>query len=158
MSDNTPQFNTDAQRRALDVMSAKLLDNLNTMIAEQEARVQEFSRQQTEAAKLSATPEQWYQTSTPAPKPQPKLTITYTNGGKTEEVPPPLPQARTRSVTPPPAAAQKKKAPEQPFRIPRPSLNRPVPTAKGEEKDGSIGCGSIAVIVTIIIILLRACS
>lgn len=180
MSDEEiPSVNTEEQRRALDVMSARLLDNLNSMIAEQEARVQEFSRQQSSLSPLPM-PEM---TPVVAPVPQQQVvqpqapvrtrpqTPVYEQakpiGAETyakmerhapaetsEPVPPPI----RRSVTPPPASPQKKKAQEQSYRIPRPSLNRPTPAAKGDGKENSVGCGKIAVICTIIIILLRACS
>lgn len=152
MNEEQPQFNTDAQRRALDVMSAKLLDNLNTMIAEQEARVKDFSLQAP--ANSSAEPGTWFRSDTQEAKPSQDLVITYSDGANRGEVPHP----RKKSVTPPPIPAQKKKAPEQTYRIPRPSLNRPTPVSKGDEKENSVGCGKIAVIVVIIIILLRACS
>lgn len=164
MNEEQPQVNTDAQRRALDVMSAQLLDNLNTMIAEQEARVQEFSRQQNS---LSPQPmEEMTPVLPPTPQTLPTSSVTpkadVTPEAKTwEQIPvtpvAPEPPAR-RSVTPPPIHAQKKKAPEQQYRIPRPSLNRPIPTDKEDEKKNSVGCGKIAVFIVIIIILLRACS
>lgn len=152
MNEEQPQVNTDAQRRALDVMSAQLLDNLNTMIAEQEARVQEFSRQQNSLSPLPA-PES-------APMVQPQASQPP---APSEQVWHPTPEAKKnqperRTVTPPPIHAQKKKAPEQQYRIPRPSLNRPIPTDKEDEKENSVGCGKIAVFIVIIIILLRACS
>lgn len=151
MNEEQPQVNTDAQRRALDVMSAQLLDNLNTMIAEQEARVQDFSKQQNSLSPLPM-PE-----NTPTvPQQTPQVPV------PTKPVWHPTPEAvkaqpERRSVTPPPLK-QQKKAPEQTFRIPRPTLNRPTPAAKGDDKENSVGCGKMAVLIVVIIILLRACS
>lgn len=163
MNEEEPQVNTDAQRRALDVMSAQLLDNLNTMIAEQEARVQEFSRQQSSLSPLPM------EEMTPVLPPTPQTISTHSVTPKAditpdakawEQIPvtPVVPEKPARrSVTPPPLHAQKKKAPEQPYRIPRPSLNRPIPTGKDNEKENSVGCGKMAVLIVIILIVLRAC-
>lgn len=152
MNEEQPQVNTDAQRRALDVMSARLLDNLNTMIAEQEARVQEFSRQQNS---LSPLPQQ---ESAPAvQQPAPSSPV------QTEHVSPAAPKTAStaprhaRSVTPPPIKA--KKQPQPHHNVPKPPLPKGPVVINGEEKkESSVGCGPIAVIVVIIIILLRACS
>lgn len=153
MNEEHPQFNTDDQRRALDVMSAKLLDNLNTMIAEQEARVQEFSLQVPAAS--SPKPEQWQHADKPAQdaRPATEPVITYSSGSHKGVIPHPT----KSSVTPPPVKPQKK-VPQQSYRIPRPSQNPPISPSKKDEKENSVGCGKIAVICTIIIILLRACS
>lgn len=174
-----PSVNTDEQRRALDVMSAKLLDNLNSMIAEQEARVQEFSRQQSSLSPLPmpeivpvvapvpqqqvVQPQAPVRTRPQTPSYEQAKPIGAETYAKMERHAPtetaePAPPPIHRSVTPPPLSSHKKKAAEQTYRIPRPSLNRPAPTAKGDGKENSVGCGKIAVFVVIIIILLRACS
>lgn len=171
--EEAPSVNTDEQRRALDVMSAKLLDNLNSMIAEQEARVQEFSLQQSSLSPLPM-PEM---TPVVAPVPQQAPVRTRPQTPVSEQAKPigaetyakmerhapaettaPTPPPLHRSVTPPPLSSQKRKAAEQTYRIPRPSLNRPTPAAKGDGKENSVGCGKLAVLVVIVIILLRACS
>lgn len=177
--EEVPSVNTDEQRRALDVMSAKLLDKLNSMIAEQEARVQEFSLQQSSLSPLPmpemtpvvapVPPQQVVQPQAPvrtlpqtpvSEQAKPIGAETYAKMERhapvetTAPTPPPL----HRSVTPPPLSSQKKKAAEQTYRIPRPTLNRPAPAAKGDSKENSVGCGKLAVLVVIVIILLRACS
>lgn len=151
MNEEQPQVNTDAQRRALDVMSAQLLDNLNTMIAEQEARVQEFSRQQNSLSPLPS-PES-------APMVQPQASQPP---APSEQVWHPTPEAKKnqperRTVTPPPIKA--KKLPQPHYNVPKPPLPK-VSAAMNEEekKESSVGCGSIAVIIVVIVILLRACS
>lgn len=154
----THEFNIETQRRALDHMSGQLLDKLNAMIAVQDARVKEFSLQ--EPAKTSAEPEHWFHTNTPEAKPSQELVISYSDGGRRGEVPNP----RKKSVTPPPVTPR----PSQPTAKPRPARQTPppirsnhnIPTVpkNGDKKESSVGCGTVAVIVTIIIILLRACS
>lgn len=142
-----PEVSTENQRRELDIMSAQLLDKLNTMIAEQEARVQEFARQYPNApvpsaSDISTTPE-------PRAPRQPRET----------EFRPPT-QRPMRSVTPPRPAAMKRPATETQPILPKsapPLPAAPAAPAKGKEEN-SIGCGPLIVIICIIIILMRCCS
>lgn len=143
----SPEVSTESQRRELDIMSAQLLDKLNTMIAEQEVRVQEFARQYPNApipsaSDISTTPE-------PRAPRQPRET----------EFRQPTPQPM-RSVTPPRPAAMKRPNPEPQPILPKsapPLPATPVAPTKGKEENG-IGCGPLIVIISIIIILMRCCS
>lgn len=176
MNKNEPSVSTESQRRELDLMSARLLDNLNSMIAEQEARVQEFSLQQPNT---KATPTSWNSKQQPA-LPKTPLTITYSNGGHTGVVPDPrnkAPESATTqksqqgvyrdlsaqatakrgSVTPPPIK-QTPKTPNTTHRVPTPPLPRNTPLDKATKDESSVGCGTIAVIGAVIFLLLRACS
>lgn len=161
-----PTFNTENQRRALDRMSADLLDKLNTMITEQEQRVQDFSLQQNS---LSPRPMKMEEpgiartvTSFPQAKPlktnlsappTDELVISYDDGINKGDIPHP----RKRSVTPPPIKARKQPQPH--YNVPRPPLPKgAMPMDEQEKKDSAVGCGTIAFAVFVIIMLLRACS
>lgn len=156
MNEEAPQFNTDAQRRALDVMSARLLDNLNTMIAEQEARVQEFSRQQNSLSPLPT--EEMTPVLPPTQQPSPAqnkraAVKTWEPSPAAPDAPPPV----RRSVTPPPVKS--KKLPQPHYNVPKPPLPKGTAAMDGDEKkEASFGCGSLSVAIVVIIILLRACS
>lgn len=155
MENNEPTFSTEAQRRELDIMSAKLLDNLNTMIAEQEARVQEFSLQQPPSLQSTPEPVRWQRTDSPVPTlAQNERTVIAPQRETTREVPPP----RKHSVTPPPAAAPKKTT-QRMYQAP-PPLPRSAgkPAARGEKKkESSVGCGTIALGLLILSVLMKAC-
>lgn len=134
------EVSTEAQRQALDVMSAELVNKLNLMIEEQNARVQAFATQYPDAAPPAAA------TSWEAPQPAPAV---YR--------PAPAP---TRSVTPPPAAKQHPEPPQpaaKPHAATPPPIRPKSPAAKAKEEN-SIGCGPLVVIIAIIVILLRCCS
>lgn len=157
-------FNTEAQRRELDRMSAELLDKLNYMIAEQEARVQEFSLRQVDAPQPSPTPMQWTRAAeTQAAPPQPSPAVSYSTGGKHAEDPAP----RKRTVTPPPAKQQQNRQPAKQqqnrqtptYQAPPPLPHRSTPSAaKGKDKkESSVGCGTIALVIIIISVLMKAC-
>lgn len=176
MNETEPSVSTESQRRELDIMSARLLDNLNRMIAEQEARVQEFSLQQPNT---EATPVSWNSEQQPAQKQAP-LTITYSDGAHTGVVPAPRRKesassatqksqqavyrdlsarstAKRGSVTPPPGK-QTAKVPPPTYRVPTPPLPRNTSIDKATKNESSVGCGTMAVIGAIIFLLLRACS
>ncbi len=53
---HTPEVSTEAARQALDAMSEELLQKLNHMIEEQDARVQEFAVQNPSLSSLPVTP------------------------------------------------------------------------------------------------------
>lgn len=160
-----PTFNTENQRRALDLMSADLLDKLNTMIAEQEQRVQEFSLQQnslsprpmeTEKPGIARTVNHFPHTkplkTNTGTSASDELVISYDDGVHKGEVPPP----GKRSVTPPPIKTRKQPQPH--YNVPRPPLPKGVPMGESEKKESAVGCGTIAFGVFVIIMLLRACS
>lgn len=148
MNDEGPTVNTDAQRQALDRMSAELLDKLNTMIAEQEARVQEFSLQQNSLSPLPRTEPR------PDVKPagQPSPTIPEP---KWEQPAHPVPP-RPRSVTPPPTKPKRNQ--QRTNQTPPPVPRQAAPPAKaGDKQESSIGCGTIAIALIVISMLVRAC-
>lgn len=176
MNETEPSVSTESQRRELDLMSARLLDNLNSMIAEQEARVQEFSLQQPNT---EATPASWNSGQQAAREVKP-MTIVYSDGAHTGVVPNPRSKtpapattqksqqtvyrdlstqatAKRGSVTPPPIK-QTPKTPNTTHRVPTPPLPRNTPLDKATKNESSVGCGTIAVIGAIIFLLLRACS
>lgn len=135
--DNKPEeqeVSTEAQRQALDAMSADLVSKLNRMIEEQNARVQEFATQYPQAAATESEPVTYH-----APRPEP-----------------PRP---THSVTPPPAV---KPSPEAPPPA-RPQRHVPAAKTKSTPPDAgkgenSIGCGKLVFIIAVIVILLRCCN
>lgn len=143
---------TEAQRKALEEMSQQLLDRLNSMVDQQEARAREFAER---THSLSSLPEQVQLPSTPdigspqepsiappAPAPAAK---------KAQHVPPP-PQAR-RVDTAPRAAAPAEPAQPRVVKTPK----RPA-AAKNQEEDSKVGLGTLVTIGGIIFVLLRSCS
>lgn len=143
--DNTPneqEVSTEAQRQALDAMSGELLDKLNRMIEEQNARVQDFATQYPQAAAPAPEPVTYH-----APQPEPPTEQPAEQPRPTHSVTPP-PAAKPRAATPPPV---------------RPQQHTPTakagPAAPAKDKDeNSIGCGKLVVIIAIIVILLRCCN
>lgn len=139
--DDTPneqEVSTESQRQALDAMSSELVDKLNRMIEEQNARVRAFATQYPQQAAPAPEPVTYH-----APQPEPPA-----------EQPRPM-----HSVTPPPAAKPRTEAPPPV----RPQQHAPAakvkPAAPAKDKDeNSIGCGKLVVIIAIIVILLRCCN
>lgn len=161
MSENTPNDvdGTEAQRQALEDMSNVLLNRLNTMVAEQEARAAEFA---TRTHSLSALPEiPLPNVSAPptlAPVPEPPQS--------TPKPPAPAPAATPApEATPAPAAAPAPvQAPplvlkrQQPATPPTP-VRRPTRIPQQQQEDtGNFGAGLLIFIAMIIFGLLRCCS
>lgn len=146
-SSTEQNVSTEAQRQALDAMSAELVGKLNCMIAEQNARVQTFASQYPDAPVSSAplVEESSYRApQAPAPQPAPVAPL-----------PTPRPQ---RSVTPPPTAKPHTETPP-PIRPQKPPVAKGKAAAPAKDKsENSIGCGPLIVIIAIIVILLRCCS
>lgn len=143
---------TEAQRKALEEMSQQLLDRLNSMVDQQEARAREFAER---THSLSSLPEKVQLPSTPdictpqepsiaPPTPAPAAK-------KAQHVPPP-PQAR-RVDTAPRAAAPAEPAQPRVVKTPK----RPA-AAKNQEEDSKVGLGTLVTIGGIIFVLLRSCS
>lgn len=143
--DNTPEeqeVSTEAQRQALDAMSGELVDKLNHMIEEQNARVQAFATQYPQqAAALQERLQQQEADAPTTPAPLPPAAPPATCPSHVS--PPPHKQTRATAPEPAPAAPQPRRAP-QPKQEP--------------EKEGSIGCGKLVFIIAVIVILLRCCN
>lgn len=146
---------TEAQRKALEEMSQQLLDRLNSMVDQQEARAREFAErthslsslpEQVQLPQMPSTPDsrspQEPSIAPPTPAPAAK---------KAQHVPPP-PQAR-RVDTTPRAAAPAEPAQPRVVRTPK----RPA-AAKNQEEDSKVGLGTLVTIGGIIFVLLRSCS
>ena len=132
----------EQQRKALEEMSQRLLDKLDAMVAEQEARAKEFAErshslsslpQGISLPELPSVPQQ----SVPTPAPA------------VQALPPAQP--KQKSVTPPPAAPQQKAASAPP------PVHRPVPKAEAPS-EGSISVGTLVLIGAGVFLLLRSCS
>ncbi|MCQ2365476.1 MAG: hypothetical protein MJ051_08010 [Akkermansia sp.] len=143
---------TEAQRQALDAMSADLISKLNSMIEEQNARVQTFATQYPQQAEQmqEQMQQQTAPTPAPAPAPQPEApqpeTVAYRQTPRLQKSVTPPPVAKPRTETPPPVRMQH--APAKP---------KTVAPAKGKD-ESSIGCGKLIVIIAVIVILLRCCN
>lgn len=125
---------TEAQRLALEAMSAQLVHKLNAMIAEQEARTRAFAEQHHTRIELPQQPGQIAPAPTaPLPKPPPA---------------PRPPSPRQEYTWSPPDEP----ADEQPLRI-----GPKKQTAKPEEEN-NIGMGMVIFALIGIVILLRSCS
>lgn len=170
------EVTTEPQRLALEAMSRDLVEKLNTMVAEQEQRARDFAAHQHSLSSLPAqmTPEltRLEMPEAPSiPQLQPEAP-TATRGVKarmgTQQAPPP-PQAKKASTNTnapklPPVPAQKAHAQQgewQPYgpqsQAERNSSPYRMPTIirePKEKKEGTIGAGTISVIIFIILILL----
>ena len=149
-----PEVSTEAQRQALDAMSEELVQKLNRMIEEQDARVKAFAVQNPSLSSLPVTPD-------PIVLPQ---------------VPPQQPQKPSVPNVPKPAAitteqvldeydrqwAKEKR--EQPLQTPPvPALSRPKPkrqrqVAPNQDEKQSPNIGSWVFFIVIVLIILRACT
>lgn len=174
---NIPEVSTEAQRQALDAMSDDLVRKLNAMIAEQDARVQEFAKL---THSLSAQPEIPQSLQVPL-APQPISTAPV----EVMEPSAPLPrvpqqpqrQQATRVPQPPrppqqaprtPADAVQqamekmretveKNLPAVPKSSPAPKRTpKQAPATKEKKKEGC--SGHVIFIIIVIVIILRACS
>lgn len=152
------EVSTEPQRRALEAMSQDLVDKLNAMVAEQERRAHEFARQQHS---LSALPTQTLPelnapipTALPQvqPQQQPPAGIkarmnqpAITNGPAL----PPTPQATARHHTT--HDYQWDTGSDEPKRYKMPTIIR---EPEQDKKEGTIGAGTISIIIFIIIVLI----
>lgn len=137
----------DSQREALEEMSQALLDKLNAMVVEQEARAQEFAAR---SHSLSSLPQQPSPQSIPMPEPEPQ---------PVQE--PPAAASRSSSVKVPPLVRQVQQAVESlpPHRrrasSPAPKSPRP---AKPKAEEGGINVGALVLIGVVLFIFLRSCN
>lgn len=155
-----PEVSTEAQRQALDAMSEELVQKLNRMIEEQDARVKEFAVQNPSLSSLPATPEPIALPRQAAPKqpaqpqlpsvPKPPAAVTSTVEEKLDEY--------DRQW-----AREKREQPAQPQPPPVPAVTRPKPkrqrqiSPNPEEKQGP-NIGSWISFIVVVLIILRACT
>ena len=135
-----PEVSTEAQRQALDAMSEELVQKLNRMIEEQDARVREFAVQNPSLSSLPATPD-------PIVLPQREL-----------------PQVPQKPVVAKPAALPAEPVPvERPFpNPPVPAPSRPKPKRQRQvapnQEEKSSNIGSWVFFIVVVLIILRACT
>ena len=153
-----PEVSTEAQRQALDAMSEELVQKLNRMIEEQDARVKEFAVQNPSLSSLPATPDPIALPRQAAPQqpaqpqlpsvPKPSSAVTPTVEEKLDEY--------DRQW-----AREKREQPAQP--PPVPAVTRPKPkrqrqiSPNPEEKQGP-NIGSWIFFIVVVLIILRACT
>ena len=131
---------TEAQRLALEAMSAELVHKLNIMIQEQEKRAREFAALHHSTLPTPAVPV-LTQPQSPAPIPEPAK-----------------PSPVYAPVTPPPPATRKPQvtAPEW---DPPVKHSKPRSAAKKEQpEEGNIGMGIVIFALVGIIMLIRSCT
>ena len=158
------EVTTEPQRQALEAMSHDLVIKLNAMVAEQERRAQEFAAQQHSLSALPSftlpeiTPPTIQQQAIPYPDTQPVTQETavrgqkarlgtpqsITNGPRLPQVPQSAPQRQNRTAWNEPAPAPRQKEYKMPTIIRE---------ASEEKKEGSIGAGTISIIIFIIFVL-----
>ena len=153
-----PEVSTEAQRQALDAMSEELVQKLNRMIEEQDARVKEFAVQNPSLSSLPATPEPIALPRQAAPKqpaqpqlpsvPKPSSAVTPTVEEKLDEYDRQWAREKREQTTQPP---------------PVPAVTRPKPkrqrqiSPNPEEKQGP-NIGSWIFFIVVVLIILRACT
>ncbi|MBE6418636.1 MAG: hypothetical protein E7031_00735 [Akkermansiaceae bacterium] len=148
------QVTTEPQRQALEAMSEELVRKLNLMVAEQNARAQEFANQQHS---LSALPvQQPQQVKTPNfVQHQPKVESCISNYQKRQPAQPIQPP-----VTPPQMDFWQEPVPHKSQHKPNRPSQRKQPTIIQQNKEEE-GVSATTVIVILLIafsILSRACS
>lgn len=153
MNEQEPDFNLKAQRRALDKMSAELTRKLEQMILEQDARVAEFNATNTQQAQLTAP----YSAKLPA-EPAPVYETPHSTA--TEQPLYTQPTLRKQKhVTPPPVkSAAHTPERQQPPIAPPPLPTRATPKSTKDETNNSVGCGTMGVVLLILVFIIRSCS
>ena len=153
-----PEVSTEAQRQALDTMSEELVQKLNRMIEEQDARVKEFAVQNPSLSSLPATPEPIALPRQAAPKqpahpqlpsvPKPSSAVTPTVEEKLDEYDRQWArEKREQTAQPPPVPAVTR---------PKPKRQRQI-SPNPEEKQGP-NIGSWVFFIVVVLIILRACT
>lgn len=147
MPDNTPD--TGQQRRALEEMSQSLLQSLDAMVAEQEARAAEFA-QRTHS--LSPLPKSPAPVAEMEPQPLQVERPRCVQAPPAKKVPPPpMRAAQAPSASP----APEKRAYAEPVKWQEPRSLRPV---KQEEENSRFVTGVIVFILATLSFIIRACS
>lgn len=146
-----PEVSTEAQRQALDAMSEELVQKLNRMIEEQDARVKAFAVQNPSLSSLPVTPDPIVLPQVP-PQQQKRPSVTKPAAITTEQV---LDEYDRQWA---------KEKREQPLQNPPvPALSRPKPkrqrqVAPNQDEKQSPNIGSWAFFIVIVLIILRACT
>ncbi len=149
-----PEVSTEAQRQALDTMSEELVQKLNRMIEEQDARVKEFAVQNPSLSSLPVTPDPIV---LPHPAMQPQQpSVPKPAAIAAEQLPEEYqrPQAKERRVEMPEKPRQTPPVPE--LKRPKPKRQRQV--APNQEEKQSSGIGSWIFFIVVVLIILRACT
>ncbi len=154
-----PEVSTEAQRQALDAMSEELVQKLNRMIEEQDARVKEFAVQNPSLSSLPATPDPIALPRQAAPKQpaQPQLPSVPKPTAVTPTVEEKLDEYDRQW------AREKRGQTAQPQPPPVPAVTRPKPkrqrqiSPNPEEKQGP-NIGSWIFFIVVVLIILRACT
>ena len=158
------EVTTAPQRQALETMSQNLIEKLNAMVAEQEQRARDFAAHQHSLSSLPSytLPEitQAPLTSVPRP-PEPTestlLPYATTTGNQSATTPGPTITNGPR-LPKVPSAPRESRPHKNTSKSPSPSGEYKMPTiirdSESDEQKGSIGAGTISVIIFIIIVLL----
>ncbi len=140
MPQEEQRVSTEAQRLALEAMSAQLVHKLNAMIRAQEERSRQFAEQHHATL---PNPQQAFTTIPEQAQPRPE----------------PRPQAVSRAYTPAPPPPPATKAPvnsQHEHPQPRPVVRPPRKTEQPEESN--IGMGMVIFALVGIMILIRSCT
>ena len=153
-----PEVSTEAQRQALDAMSEELVQKLNRMIEEQDARVKEFAVQNPSLSSLPATPDPIALPRQAVPQqpaqpqlpsvPKPSSAVTPTVEEKLDEYDRQWAREKREQTTQPP--------PVPAFTRPKPKRQRQI-SPNPEEKQGP-NIGSWIFFIVVVLIILRACT
>lgn len=141
MPQDEQSVSTEAQRLALEAMSADLVHKLNLMIQEQETRAREFAAAHHHAP-VNLPPQSY--TPQPAPSAASYAVNTAPQPARQAPQPPPLRTTPIWDEPPPPPRAA----------IPR----RRAATKPAQEEDSGIGTGTVIFALVGIILLVRSCT
>ena len=146
-----PEVSTEAQRQALDAMSEELVQKLNRMIEEQDARVKAFAVQNPSLSSLPVTPDPIVLPQVPQQQPQ-KPSVPKPAAITTEQV---LDEYDRQW------AKEKREQPLQTPPVPAPSRPKPKrqrQVAPNQDEKQSPNIGSWVFFIVIVLIILRACT
>ncbi|MBR5879913.1 MAG: hypothetical protein IKY91_10170 [Akkermansia sp.] len=155
-NDTEHHVSTEAQRLALEAMSAQLVHKLNAMISEQEERVRVFSEQHHSTLPVPQVPKPEVSSQVlPQVEQTPQVALPPT----------PYPAPEKAKVTPPPPATRRpaKNDRQHDYTTPANPEQKslrigPKKNTATEQEEGNIGIGMIIFALVGIILLLRACS
>lgn len=167
-----PEVSTEAARQALDAMSEQLVQKLHRMIEEQDARVREFSVQNTSLSPLPTAPQPAPQQERPQRVQQQQRVPAPPTRPIQPAQPAPEPQQPSfteQDITPEEAIEKferlweenkRRKREQQGSELPPvPTLRNPIKRKAPRTENKKEGnCGTWVFFIVVIIILIRACT
>lgn len=153
MNDSQADFDFKAQRRALDKMSAELTRKLEQMILEQDARVAEFNAANAQQARLAAP-----NTATMPAETAPVYDTPHATPTEQPQYTQPTPRKQKHVPPPPVKSAAQAPTPQHRPIAPPPLPTHATPKTTEDGTNNSVGCGTMGVVLLILVFIIRSCS